>query len=314
MDANTLFKQFSNFIVEQCEFDAARNEIKMVIKHPEEDVKHEAVFEQVTFCSYLIDEKTHRLQEEEDLPRAFLSVEEEEDSLQITRQKQEWLKDIELVFNTRIVFSDGMMLVNTKQIKVDDMLVEEYPEIEEEPEEGKGLFYGDEELEEMEENGQWEESISYLREKWEHNKRKRNVLFRYATQIWYALTFKEKCGIESKDTRAELKSMLKEVAGFAKQNFAEDTDYLWIFGYMMEANPFAFVSVITYTDEIKLNGKKLINEAANAQPESLLAQVVSLSDEKKMTYKKKKKQLKPYLLEYFPGEYAVDKYFLEFFE
>lgn len=313
MNASTLFQQYSNFIVEKCEYDGVNKVMFMTLVHPENDKKNEVVFKNVKFYNFLLDEQAHQMQEDEDLPSAFVSLETEIENLGVTKHKQDWFKAFDFEFNTRIVCSDFTILLRVGSIEVDGMDVEDYPDIVELPPDNR-LFYSDEELEELEQNGQWEESIAYLKTKWEESPNVKSIIFRYAVQNWYALTYKDQCGMDSREQRTALKANLKEVNNYVKRNMATDSNYLWIFGYMMETNPFAFVSVITYTDEVKINGRKLITEAANAEPENLMAQVMALADEKKMNYKKKKKQLKPYLSEYFPGQSAVEKHFLSLFD
>lgn len=313
MDTKKVFEKFNNFIVSKSVYNELDGKMKLQLTNPEDDSVHEVIFKQITFYNFLIDEATHKIQEQEDLPRAFLEINSESENLGVTKHKQDWFKAVDFAFNTRVVYSDGVVLLKAGAIELDGIDVDAYPE---EVDQGDELsvFYTDEELDELEHNGQWEESVVYLKKLWEETPSQRNLLYRYAVQNWYAFTYKEQSGIESKEQRNALKANLKEAHNYAKEHCWSDSNCLWLFGYMMETNPFAFVSVITYIDETKMNGRKLINDAAEMEPENLLAQVEQLAEDKKMIYKKKKKQLAPNLREYFPSNSAVDKYFLEHFE
>lgn len=305
MDTNTLFERYSNYMVTKCDYDAINGVVNMTIQNPEDDSEHQVEFKKVCFYNQMVDVTTQKIQEEEDMPRAFLGITTENENLGT-------FNNFKLEYNFKVACSDCTILLQAESVELDGMVPEDYPE-EIVVSDDYNFFYSDEELDEYEENDQWEKTIEYLEEKYKEEPARRDILFRLTVQNWYALTFKDRCGMDTKEQRAALKSRLKDLQAKAKEKFWDDADTLWLFGYMMEVNPFAFASVITYTDEIKLNGRKLINEAANKDPENLMAQVVLLSDEKKMMYKKKKKQLKPLLSKYFPGKSVVEKYFTEYF-
>ena len=242
----------------------------------------------------------------------FLSISKEDENLGVTKHKQDWFKNYDFTFGYVVICSESIMLVKCDMVELDGMDVEDYPE-EVEIVEDTRIFYSDEALDEMERNGQWPETIAYLKQQYEDAPKRKDIVYRFAMQNWYILKFKDICGMDDKDQRTELKNNLRDLRAYAKQEFEEDVNNKWIFGHMMEENPFAFVAVITYTDEMKISGRKLITEAATDDPENLLAQVAFLSNDKKMIYKKKKKQLKPLLAEYFPSASSVDKYFTDYF-
>ncbi len=316
MGANKVFEKFANYIVEESSFDDVSAVMKLTLQNPEDDSTNEILFKNVTYYSFMLDAATHRVQEENDLPRAFVEVSEEAENLGVTKHKNDWFKAFEFNYNVRVVFSDAMILMRMGLIEVDGIDVEAYPEdVSEEEDAAKdnSFFYSDEELDEMEHNGQWEESVKYLKQKWEAAPYQKNVLYRYAAQNWYAFTHKEETGMDGKDQKNMLKTNLKEALNYAKEHCWEESDCLWLFGYMMQTGPFAFVAVITYLEDTKNEGRELVNTAAGMIPENILAQVTQLADEKRGAFKKKKKQLAPNLEDYFPTQSALDRYFREYF-
>lgn len=176
------------------------------------------------------------------------------------------------------------------------------------------IFYNDKMLDEYEKSERWDKSILYLTEKLKDTNVKKDVLLRLSVQSWYILTFWDCCMPIEKLQRSMFEISLKNSYKIFRKFLYNDSDCLWVFGYLMSVNQLDFSFIENDILTIESLGISLIYEAYNCDPNNKLAEILFLENKgEKKQCRKKKEKLELHIRECFPSNSEVDKYFLETF-
>ncbi len=167
-------------------------------------------------------------------------------------------------------------------------------------------------LEEMEFNEQWEKIRLMLYSQWQENQDDIGILIRLACECWYVMSNWD-CYIDTNDLIYEqFKDNLIATYEYGLEHIFESEEFLCIFGYMISLFPYFF-----YYDKKKNNqysdfenkGLSML-EKAYKNSSNLLTKVFFLGTTNNVKeYEAVKADLNSILLELFPGETAVEKYF-----
>lgn len=172
------------------------------------------------------------------------------------------------------------------------------------------IFYSDKVICEYECKEQWEECVDYLKEKILLYPNEKSMLYSFAARCWYVLTFWDCSMPKEKLNRSVFENGLENAYSIAKNNWWNDSDCLWLFGYFMCINQLDFCYVGVNIDEVEREGERLIKKAYTSTPQNLLAEVLYLADHgKKSKYMAAKKKLEIKIDMYFSNQSEVDMYF-----
>ena len=176
------------------------------------------------------------------------------------------------------------------------------------------IFYNDEILEKYEEEEQWDKSVEYLSAMVDSQCQNKSVLYRFAAQCWYVLTFWDCSMPKDKLNKVIFETSLTKAYVLAKEKWWTDSNCLWLFGYFMCINQMIFPYISTDFREVEREGNRLINNAYSNNPNNQLAEVLYLADAKnRRKYLAAIKKIKKSIKMYFPHQSAVDQYFAEIF-
>lgn len=176
------------------------------------------------------------------------------------------------------------------------------------------IFYDDEILVEYEQQEQWDKCLEYLDQLMYSHPQDKSILYRFAAQSWYVLTFWDCNMPKCKLNRQEFELNLRIAYSLAKKRWWTDSDCLWLFGYFMCINQMDFPYISSNIFEVERNGNRLINEAYNSNPKNPLAEIIFLADSgNKSKYKAAKDKIFDHISSYFPSGSAVGRYFIEIF-
>lgn len=178
----------------------------------------------------------------------------------------------------------------------------------------KKLLYCDETIMSYEQKGDWNKCIEYLKKKISSNPKDKSILCRLAAQNWYVLSFWHCCMPKEYLERSFFEKNLEDAFTMAMQNWSDDSDILWLFGYFMCINQVDFSFISTDVREVENKGCELIRKAYLNNPQNPLAEILYLSEfDNKQEYNKAKKKIKKNIEEYFSGQSEIDQYFVEIF-
>lgn len=176
------------------------------------------------------------------------------------------------------------------------------------------IFYDDDILVKCEQYENWDKSLEYLNNLLCSKPENKSVLYRFAAQCWYVLTFWDCCMPKDKLNRNVFEFGLKKAYETAKENWWNDSDCLWLFGYFMCINPMIFSYISNDIREVEKIGNNLISEAYFADPHNQLAEILYLADNgSSRKYMQALKNAKKNIPVYFPHKSEMDKYFFEVF-
>ena len=176
------------------------------------------------------------------------------------------------------------------------------------------LFYDDEVLSQYEQEGQWEKSLDYLNNIIQSKGLQKSVLYRFAAQSWYVLTFWD-CNMPKEQLNREVFELgLKNAYVYAKEQWWNDSNCLWLFGYFMCINQEDFPFISDDYRDVEQYGNSLIFKAYSINPNNQLAEVLYLADSrKKRKYAAAVKNCLKSISCYFPHKSAVEQYFTGIF-
>lgn len=176
------------------------------------------------------------------------------------------------------------------------------------------IFYDDDILVKYEQYEEWDKTYEHLNNLMCSQSENKSILYRFAAQCWYVLTFWD-CNMPKGKFNKELFELgLKKTYVIAKEKWWNDSDCLWLFGYFMCINPIAFPYVSIDIREVEEEGNHLIAKAYRHNPNNQLAEILYLVDNSnKRKYKKAQKEVKKNIYMYFPHQSEIEKYFLEVF-
>lgn len=176
------------------------------------------------------------------------------------------------------------------------------------------IFYNDDILVKFEQQEQWDKSLEYLNNLMYSQPENKSVLYRFAAQNWYVLTFWS-CNMPKDKLNKEMfKLGLKKAYTLAKEKWWRDSNCLWLFGYFMCINQIVFPYISTDVREVEKEGNNLISEAHSNDPNNQLAEILYLADNgNKRKYVEALKKCKKNITAYFPNQSAVEEYFSEVF-
>ena len=176
------------------------------------------------------------------------------------------------------------------------------------------IFYDDMILEQYEQTEQWDKCVSYLYKLAMDDLDNRNLWLRLAAQSWYTLTFWDCYMKKDNLDRNIFETYLEKAYYKVFQDWWDDADCLWLFGYFMCINPLDFSFLDKDMNDIELMGNDLISKAYSIDSTNPLAEVLFLADNgKKKHYIATKKKLKNRIGDFFSDKSLVEQYFLEIF-
>lgn len=176
------------------------------------------------------------------------------------------------------------------------------------------IFYDDDILAKYEQQEQWEQSVAYLNNLLYCEYQNKSILYRFAAQNWYVLTFWNCNMPKDKLNRNVFELELKKAYTIAKENWWNDSDCLWLFGYFMCINQMDFPYINTDIREVEKIGNNLISKAYFANSGNQLAEILYLADNgSKKKYMQALKNAKKNISVYFPHKSEVEQYFFEVF-
>lgn len=175
-------------------------------------------------------------------------------------------------------------------------------------------LYCDDVIIRYERSGEWDKCVAYLEEKFSSNPKDKSVLCRLAAQSWYVLSFWHCCMPKEYLDRTLFEKSLKNVFVVAMQDWGDESDILWLFGYFMCINPLDFSFISADVIEVENRGSELVRKAYINDPKNPLAEILFLSEcENKWEYNIAKKNMKNEIEEYFSSQSEIDQYFMEIF-
>ena len=178
----------------------------------------------------------------------------------------------------------------------------------------RAIFYDDDILVRYEQQEQWDKSLEYINNLMNSHSQDKSVLYRFAAQSWYVLTFWDCNMPKEKLNRNVFELGLKKAYTFAKEKWWTDSNCLWLFGYFMCINQMDFPYIDTDIREVEKIGNDLISKAYSNNPNNQLAECLYLVDNgTKRKYMKALKKCKKNITIYFPHQSAVERYFSEVF-
>jgi hypothetical protein len=170
-------------------------------------------------------------------------------------------------------------------------------------------------LSEMEKVEQWESIRALLYEQWTNEKDNLEKLLRLASECWLIMTDWDCCINNEEIDYDLLKSNLIETYSYGIEHFEDNTKLLCLFGYMISLFPYFFYikndpdgkEFLFYESK----GKEMLEKAHQYDKGNLLVKVFYLGSSNRhiKKYKKAREDLKPHLLELFPGDTAIEQYF-----
>lgn len=176
------------------------------------------------------------------------------------------------------------------------------------------IFYNDDILTKYEQQEQWDKSSEYLNNLMQTQSQNRSILYRFAAQNWYVLTFWDCNMPKDKLNRNVFELGLKKAYTYAKERWWADSDCLWLFGYFMCINQMDFPYISTDIRKVEKEGNQLISKAYFNNPNNQLAEILYLADNgNKRKYMEALKRCKKNIAIYFPHQSAIEEYFSEVF-
>lgn len=174
------------------------------------------------------------------------------------------------------------------------------------------IFYYDDILAEYEQYEEWDKTYEYLNNLMCSRADNKFILYRFAAQCWYVLTFWV-CDMPKKKMNKELFELGLKKAYFLAKEW-NDSDCLWLFGYFMCINPMVFPYVSIDIREVEEKGNALITKAYHDNPNNQLAEILYLVDNgNKRKYRQALNKCKENIAMYFPHQSEIEKYFYEVF-
>lgn len=130
------------------------------------------------------------------------------------------------------------------------------------------------EVETLENKQEWQTAKDTLFKQWNNNKDNLSVLIRIGTLCWYVLVFWERIRTNDVD-KIDFNNTLDIVTNYGIDKFNDNTEFLWIFGYMILLFPYYFGDYCEY----EYKGKKMIEKAHNLNPNDPLITMLFLNDD-----------------------------------
>lgn len=178
----------------------------------------------------------------------------------------------------------------------------------------RAIFYDDHVLVKHEQQEEWDKSLEYLNNLIYSSATNKSIVYRFAAQSWYVLTFWDCSMPKDKLNRNIFEEGLKKAYTMAKEKWWTDSDCLWLFGYFMCINQMDFPYISTDIREVEKEGNDLICKAYFNNPNNQLAEILYLADNGcKRKYMQARKKCKKNISVYFPNQSAVEQYFSEVF-
>ncbi len=179
------------------------------------------------------------------------------------------------------------------------------------------IFYDDDILDEYEKQEEWEKSVEYLCELMSNQPLNKSILYRFAAQNWYVLTFWYCCMPNERMDRTLFELGLKKAYIIATEKWWNCSDCLWLFGYFMCINPIDCLCLSDMSNdiiELEKEGNNLIEKAYCIDSKNQLAEMLYLCDNGSMRkYKKAKQKYKENIGQYFPRQSQIEQYFSKIF-
>lgn len=162
------------------------------------------------------------------------------------------------------------------------------------------------EVDTLESQGKWNEAKKLLINHWSLNRSNLKTVIRLGFFCWYVLVEEGPMGITGVDFD-EIETTLRQVTDYGLDNFMNNEDFLWSFGYMISMFPYYFGDY-EYWEE---KGKAMLKKAHELCPEepvyrySYLGSFPNPYNEHKVEFE----QLQAVLEERFQGEGVLSGYF-----
>jgi hypothetical protein len=163
---------------------------------------------------------------------------------------------------------------------------------------------------ELEAAGKYKAAMDYMAAVWKEEPLNLKVFLRLSFLSWYVAA---EWGALTKTDLAEehleeFEQLLKELTAFGFNHFQEETDFLWLFGYMISMFPYLF-------DQEEEAGSRMIETARKLQPEDPVIHLVYLQNcNRKITHPehvKIQKAASRVLGSTFDGNGEMQRYFKE---
>ena len=165
-----------------------------------------------------------------------------------------------------------------------------------------------EDIYELENIQQWEEAKNILVTKWLENKSDLKILINLGTLCWYILVFWER--IENKGLKKDtFQIILEDVTNYSMDNFYDNFEFLWVFGYMITLFPYYFGDY----EEYEQKGKEMLSKAHRLNPTDSLITMLFLNDQNNDEYKTACIYVKTILDERFKENTPLNRYFKNVF-
>lgn len=167
---------------------------------------------------------------------------------------------------------------------------------------------------EYEDCGDWINARSYMYKEWTNDKYNIKKLLRLSFLCWIVVVDVGYLVDEEKIEKKDFEKTLKEVFNFALKFFRNNTDFLWVYGYMISITP----SLFGEENMFEKVGKQWTYEAYLKEPEDpvikgIFLEGVDPKSRDRLGYKQVCREIIPILDTNFRGNGYMQKYFRSLF-
>lgn len=176
------------------------------------------------------------------------------------------------------------------------------------------VFIEIENLEQLEEEQQWDIARKTLFQLWKEDKDNVDKAIRLIAECWRIQSLWDCCINDEGLKYEDFQDVLIEVTEYGLKHFTDNINFLIVVGYMTNIIPYLFYKENKgeYFIEWENKGKSMLQKAYHLSQNNILAKVLfygSINDV--MKGNKAKEEIKPILVDLFPGNTSIEQYFRE---
>jgi len=164
------------------------------------------------------------------------------------------------------------------------------------------------EINSLENKQEWQAAKDILFKEWSKNKDDLSILIRLGTLCWYVLVFWERINTNGAN-ETDFYNTLDIVTSYGLDKFSDNTEFLWIFSYMISSFPYYFGDYCEYENL----AKKMIEKAHKLSPNDPLITMLLLNDESDEYYALCK-EVANSLKDRFKEDNSINRYFKNVFD